>query len=51
MCRNRTVMTIGTNYGSDVRMGYTGQVHDAETGLDNYHARYYDPHTGTFLSQ
>jgi RHS repeat-associated protein len=33
-----------------MRMGYTGQVQDAETGLNYDHARYYDPATGRFLS-
>ena len=30
--------------------GYTGQFHDALTGLDYYVARYYDPLVGVFLS-
>jgi RHS repeat-associated protein len=30
--------------------GYTGQIHDAVTGLDYYNARYYDPVVGLFLS-
>ncbi len=30
--------------------GYTGQFHDAATGLDYYNARYYDPVMGAFLS-
>ncbi len=30
--------------------GYTGQIHDAVTGLDYYNARYYDPVVGMFLS-
>jgi RHS repeat-associated protein len=29
-------------------MGYTGQWADTTTGLDYYHARYYDPVTGQF---
>jgi RHS repeat-associated protein len=31
-------------------IGYTGQVYDVETGLNYFKARYYDPHTGKFLS-
>jgi RHS repeat-associated protein len=31
--------------------GFTGQVHDAATGLGFFHARYYDPFTGRFLSE
>ena len=30
--------------------GYTGQFHDALSGLDYYNARYYDPVAGIFLS-
>ena len=45
---NITSQTDSTNA---LRMGYTGQVHDAETGLDYYHARYYDPGTGSFIRQ
>ena len=30
--------------------GYTGQYNDALTGLDYYHARYYDPAVGLFLT-
>lgn len=30
--------------------GYTGQYADALTGLDYYHARYYDPARGQFVS-
>ena len=30
--------------------GFTGQYNDALTGLDYYHARYYDPVVGVFLS-
>ncbi|MFO0701150.1 MAG: RHS repeat-associated core domain-containing protein [Nitrospira sp.] len=29
---------------------YTGQMRDASTGLLYYHARYYDPHLGRFIS-
>ena len=31
-------------------MGYTGQRADSATGLDYYHARYYDPVAGQFVS-
>ncbi|HEX6797109.1 MAG TPA: RHS repeat-associated core domain-containing protein [Ktedonobacterales bacterium] len=37
----------GTMPGS---YGYTGQHADAATGLDDYHARYYDPVAGQFAS-
>lgn len=30
--------------------GYTSQIADTLTGLDSYHARYYDPLVGVFLS-
>jgi len=30
--------------------GFTGQYNDSLTGLDYYHARYYDPKVGAFLS-
>jgi RHS repeat-associated protein len=39
-----------TNSSYAMRMGYTGQVQDAETGLNYDRARYYDPTTGRFLS-
>jgi RHS repeat-associated protein len=41
--RRYTVGTLGTD------KGYTGQFHDNVTGLDYYHARYYDPVAGVFL--
>jgi RHS repeat-associated protein len=34
-----------------LRFGYTGQEYDAETGLTYMNARYYDPLTGSFVSQ
>jgi RHS repeat-associated protein len=34
----------------DTTKGFTGQYNDAVTGLDYYHARYYDPVVGRFLS-
>jgi RHS repeat-associated protein len=36
--------TMGTS------KGFTGQYNDSLTGLDYYHARYYDPKVGAFLS-
>jgi RHS repeat-associated protein len=39
-----TVGILGTD------KGYTGQFYDNVTGLDYYHARYYDPVAGVFLS-
>ena len=33
------------------RYGFTGREYDAETGLYNYRARYYDPATGRFISE
>ncbi len=39
------------NQGSmGIDKGYTGQFHDAVSGLDYYNARYYDPVVGAFLS-
>ncbi len=35
---------------SDNARGYTGHVHDAETGLTYMQARYYDPEIGRFMS-
>ena len=40
---------IGTNQPK--RFGFTGQEQDAESGLVYMNARYYDPTTGTFISQ
>jgi RHS repeat-associated protein len=34
----------------DTTRGFTGQVHDAATGLGFYNARYYDPALGRFVS-
>jgi RHS repeat-associated protein len=39
-----------TNSANAMRLGYTGQQFDAETGLYYDHARYYDPASGRFLS-
>src|SRR5262249_1198669 len=36
---------------SDLYFAYTGREYDAETGLYFYRARYYDPQTGSFLSE
>jgi RHS repeat-associated protein len=40
-----------THLANALRMGYTGMVTDAETGLYYDHARYYDSATGGFISQ
>jgi RHS repeat-associated protein len=39
-----------TNGTSPTSLGYTGQRADTSTGLDYYHARYYDPVAGQFTS-
>ncbi len=39
----------GTTLQSDI--GYTGKVFDSTTGLQNNSARWYDPHSGRFLSE
>jgi RHS repeat-associated protein len=35
----------------EFRYGYTGREQDGETGLDYYHARYYDSVNGRFISE
>ena len=40
-----------TNPSAQPSVGYTGQLWDPATGLYYYHARWYNPQTGTFLSQ
>src|SRR5207244_1986127 len=35
---------------STIRFGFTGQTHDAETGMINMLGRIYDPRIGHFLS-
>ena len=55
---NVTSAQLYTPYGSvryssgssPTSLGYTGQRNDATTGLDDYHARYYDPVAGQFTS-
>ena len=37
--------------GTPPRLAYTGQQYDPETGMYYYHARYYDPGVGRFISQ
>ncbi len=37
--------------GGSSPVGFTGQLSDADTGLDYFGARYYDPATATFLTQ
>jgi RHS repeat-associated protein len=40
-----------TDASVEFRYGYTGREQDAETGLDYYRARYYDPTVGEFISE
>ncbi|MGE5192037.1 MAG: RHS repeat-associated core domain-containing protein, partial [Deltaproteobacteria bacterium] len=40
-----------TNAAYQPQSAYTGQVWDSDAGLYWYHARWYDPHTGRFISQ
>ena len=55
---NVTSAQLYTPYGSvryssgssPTSLGYTGQRADSATGLDYYHARYYDPAAGQFAS-
>lgn len=55
---NVTFQQLYTPYGtsryssgsSPTSIGYTGQRADSTTGLDYYHARYYDPVAGQFAS-
>ena len=55
---NVTSAQLYTPYGtvryssgsSPTSLGYTGQRADSATGLDYYHARYYDPAAGQFTS-
>jgi RHS repeat-associated protein len=44
---NRTT----TDGSSSVPFGYTGQYTDTDTGLIYLRARYYDPHTGQFITR
>ncbi len=39
-----------SNAADAMRLAYTGQQYDSQTGLYYDHARYYDPSTGRFLS-
>ena len=39
-----------SNSADAMRLAYTGQQYDSQTGLYYDHARYYDPSTGRFLS-
>lgn len=44
--------SFGGGAGSALtRYGYTGRERDADTGLYNYRARWYDPQAGRFLSE
>ncbi|MGE5194396.1 MAG: RHS repeat-associated core domain-containing protein, partial [Deltaproteobacteria bacterium] len=40
-----------TNAAWQPQSAFTGQVWDSDAGLYWYHARWYDPHTGRFISQ
>ena len=42
---------IGTTGASSNTIQFTGQIADAQTGLDYFGARYYDPIAGRFLTQ
>jgi RHS repeat-associated protein len=44
-------VTSQTNSTYAMRMGYTGMVEDADSGLYYDYARYYDPATGEFINQ
>ena len=44
-------MTSQTNSAYQPLFAYTGQMWDAAAALYYYHARWYDPHTGRFISQ
>ena len=44
-------ITSQSNSAFQPIFAYTGQMWDADAGLYYYHARWYDPHTGRFLSQ
>ncbi|MFA5354072.1 MAG: RHS repeat-associated core domain-containing protein, partial [Thermodesulfovibrionales bacterium] len=41
---------VRANTGSVTPYKYTGQEEDAETGLDYYNARFYDPNLGRFIT-
>ncbi|NJL52735.1 MAG: RHS repeat-associated core domain-containing protein, partial [Hydrococcus sp. SU_1_0] len=44
-------ITVESNPDVNFRFSYTGREYDAETGLYNYRARYYDPGVGRFISE
>lgn len=44
-------MTGQTAPGEAIRYGFTGREYDAESGLYYYRSRYYDPTTGSFISE
>jgi RHS repeat-associated protein len=44
-------ITAQSNSAYQPLFGYTGQMWDANVGLYYYRARWYDPHTGRFISQ
>jgi RHS repeat-associated protein/uncharacterized delta-60 repeat protein len=45
------IITTDTGSGASTRHKYTCQIHDAETGLDYYGARFYDASLGKFINQ
>ncbi len=48
---NTDTSSTGGDLTSEFPFGYTGREYDAQTGLYNYRARWYDPKSGRFLSQ
>src|SRR5207302_6670490 len=44
-------ITAQSNSANQPLFAFTGQMWDADAGLYWYHARWYDPHTGRFISQ
>jgi RHS repeat-associated protein len=44
-------ITGQSNPANQPLFAFTGQVFDSDSGLYWYHARWYDPHTGRFISQ
>jgi RHS repeat-associated protein len=44
-------ITAQSNSANQPLFAFTGQMWDSDVGLYWYHARWYDPHTGRFISQ
>jgi RHS repeat-associated protein len=44
-------MVSQSNPNQSFRFGYTGRDYDAETGMNYYRSRYYDPKVGRFISE